>query len=141
MQKVFSIPVIKPSSWKPPYIEDNEEESAVPLEFYLFKNYDSETYFYRCQGCLSAGGEIGDIFCSSTAEETEWPYGDEGVPKRLAHEMFSHARQHEILWRWSINRIPSPIYDKYPVLPDWKKEPEELTGSPYAQTTGFGSLA
>jgi hypothetical protein len=112
MQKIFQIPVVRPSSWLPPFVEENEESSDVPLEFGLSRDWDAETYYYRCKGCHSAGGEIDDLFRTSSAEESEWPYGDEGVPVRLVHEMYAHGRQHEILWRWSINRIPTPRYDR-----------------------------
>ena len=112
MQKVFTIPIAKPSSWAPPYIDDNLEESEHPIEFSLTKDWQGETYHYVCRSCMSAGGEIDDIFRTSSAEESEWPYGDEGVPVRLAHEMFAHSRQHEIMWRWSVNRIPTPRYDQ-----------------------------
>jgi hypothetical protein len=112
MQKVFEVPVVRPSSWKPPHVEDHFEDSSVPLQFKLTRDWDGKTYHYTCSGCMSAGGEIDDIFRTSSGEESEWPYGDDGVPIRLAHEMFAHGRQHNILWRWSVNRIPPPEYDK-----------------------------
>ena len=112
MQRIFSTPVAKPSSWQPPFVEGGLEESEVPLQFRLIKDPEGDAYRYFCCGCLSAGGDRNDMFCTSSAEEDEWPYGDIGVPRRLAFEMLSHARQHEILWRWSVNRIPSPEYDK-----------------------------
>ena len=112
MQKLFHVPISKPSSWVPPYVEEASEESEVPLEFILFKNWDEEDHhYYRCKGCYSAGGEIEDIFCTSSMPETAWPFGD-GVPVELAVEMYAHARQHEIMWRWAVNRIPQPKYDK-----------------------------
>jgi len=114
MQAVFEVSVAKPSSWDPPYVEENLKNSEVPLQFKLLKDwYDGgeETYRYVCFGCRSAGGEIEDLFRTSSALEAEWPEGD-GVPRRLAHEMYAHARQHEVLWRWAVNRIPTPKYDR-----------------------------
>ena len=113
MQRIFKIKIAKPSSWLPPYIEENEEESEVPLSFRLVLVKDE--YHYVCAGCLSAGGELDDIFRTSSLPESAWPFGDTGVPVSLAHEMHTHARQHEILWRWSVNRIPppdAPVYDR-----------------------------
>jgi hypothetical protein len=110
MQTIFEVTLLKPSSWTPPYVEESEEESEVPLRFRLVKG-DGEHYYYLCLGCLSAGGEIEDIFQTSLAEESEWPCGD-GVPVRMAHEMYDHGRQHEIIWRWSLNRIPPQKLDK-----------------------------
>jgi len=112
MQSHFEVLLSKPSSWEPPYVESNSEDSEVPLTFGLNKDWDRDTYHYVCLGCSSAGGEIDDIFRTSSADESEWPYGDTGVPIPLVHEMFAHARQHEIMWRWSVNRIPTPKYDK-----------------------------
>jgi hypothetical protein len=112
MQRTFQATISKPSSWLPPYIDDNLEESKYPLEFSLQKDWQGDTYHYVCRSCMSAGGEIDDIFRTSSAEEKEWPYGEEGVPIRLAHEMFTHSRQHEIMWRWALNRIPTPACDK-----------------------------
>ena len=112
MQKVFMVTISKPSSWRPPFVEDDLKESNFPVEFSLRKDLQGETYHYACRSCLSAGGEIDDIFRTSSAEEPEWPYGDEGVPIRLAHEMFAHSRQYEIMWRWAFNRIPQPRYDQ-----------------------------
>ena len=112
MQKVFQVPVAKPSSWLPPYIEENLEESEVSIEFRLVKDFDGGKYHYACRGCSSAGGEIEDLFRTSSLPEEAWPYGDEGIPTPLVHEMFAHGRQHEIFWRWAVNRIPAPRYDK-----------------------------
>ena len=111
MQKFFEVPVAKPSSWLPPYVEDNAEDSEFPLKFVLNKDFDGDNYHYLCKGCSSAGGEIDDLFRTSSLPESAWPFGD-GVPVPLAHEMYAHGRQHEILWRWAINRIPLPKYDK-----------------------------
>jgi hypothetical protein len=111
MQRFFYIPLAKPSSWVPPYVEETSEESEVPLEFILAKNWGgNDLHYYRCNGCYSAGGEVDDIFCTSSRPEAKWPHGD-GVPVALAHEMYAHARQHEIMWRWAVNRIPQPKYD------------------------------
>ena len=110
MQSIFQVFIAKPSSWTPPYIEENLEDSEVPLDFRLFKKPGADEYYYACAGCLSAGGEIEDLFQTSFAEESEWLVGD-GVPVRLAHEMYDHGRQHEIMWRWSVNRIPPPSHD------------------------------
>ena len=110
MQKVFEIPIVLPSSWQPPYVEENEEQSDFPLEFILFRDFEGLNWHYKCRGRISAGGEIGDIFKTVSLPESEWPVG-EGVPKLLVHEMYSHGRQHEIIWRWAVNRIPSPKYD------------------------------
>jgi hypothetical protein len=113
MQRIFQVPIAKPSSWLPPYVEENSEDSDYPLEFGLCKDAEgADCYYYSCRGCLSAGVEIDDLFKTSSAPESAWPYGDEGVPISLAHEMFAHGRQHEILWRWAVNRIPPPKYDR-----------------------------
>lgn len=111
MQKFFTVPICKPSSWDPPYVEEKLEESENPLVFGLFQDESNEgRYQYFCRGCLSAGGEIDDIFRTSSLSENHWPFG-EGVPKELARQMYDHARQHEIMWRWSVLRIPPPAYD------------------------------
>jgi len=107
MQLFFEVPVAKPSSWKPPYVEENQEESEIPLRFALTKDAEGDNYHYACAGCLSAGIEIDDLFRTVSLPESAWPYGDDGVPIPLAHQMFAHGRQHEIMWRWAINRIPS----------------------------------
>ena len=111
MQSIFQVLVAKPSSWAPPYVEESLEDSEAPLEFRLFKKPEADEYYYACSGCLSAGGEIEDLFQTSSAEEAEWPLGD-GVPVRLAHEMYDHGRQHEIMWRWALNRVPPQRLDK-----------------------------
>ena len=111
MQEVFQVPILKPSSWEPPFVEQCSEESENPLEFILTRDSQQEDYYYyRCRGCYSAGGELGDMFRTDSRHERAWPFG-EGVPRELAEEMYSHARQHEIMWRWATNRIPSPKYD------------------------------
>ena len=116
MQRIFKVYVAKPSSWQPPFIEENEEVSQVPLTFRLVKDEieppTENQYHYVCAGCLSAGGCVGDLFFTSSLPESAWPFGDEGIPIPLVHEMCAHSRQHEIMWRWAINRIPKQVYDK-----------------------------
>jgi hypothetical protein len=99
MQLIVDVPVQIPTSWNPPFVGE------YPLQFSLIRSWsDGDKFVYICKGCLSAGGEVEDVFRTEPFSEEE---NDEttGVPLRIKHELREHANQHEIIWRWAFNRI------------------------------------
>ena len=105
MKPVVEVFVQVPTSWVPPFVEDGIEDSEYPLQFSLTRSWsDPDKFVYICKGCLSAGGEVEDIFRTEPFSEEE---NDEitGLPLRIKHELREHANQHEIIWRWAFNRI------------------------------------
>jgi hypothetical protein len=105
MKPVVEVFVQVPTSWTPPFVENDIEFSEIPLQFRRLRSWsDPNKFVYICKGCLSAGGEIEDIYRTEPFSEEE---DDEitGLPLRIKTEITEHARQHEIIWRWAFNRI------------------------------------
>jgi len=105
MNTSVEVGISSPTTWIPPFINE-EEVTEIPLSFGLLQSLEYPTFFYYvCNGCRSAGGEIDDLFRTSSSQD----WGDEAeVPAVLRGEMLQHARQHEIMWRWSRNRDRKP---------------------------------
>lgn len=112
MKQIVEVPIQVPTSWKPPYVEDNIEDSENPLHFVLTRSWsEPKKFVYLCEGCLSAGGEVEDVFRSEPFSEEENSEVS-GVLVRIKHELRDHANQHEIMWRWAFNRMSSKVVCK-----------------------------
>ena len=112
MKPVVEVFVQVPPSWNPPFVENGIEYSEVPLQFRRARSWPSpDKFIYLCEGCLSSGGEVEDIFRTEPFSEEE---DDEitGLPLRIKSEIAEHARQHEIMWRWAFNRISAKVVCK-----------------------------
>lgn len=113
MKNIFEVSVVVPTSWNPPFVEFDTEESEQPLQFKLVRSWlelDSDIgnrWAFTCLGCSSAGGEIEDIFRTSSfvLDDGGSTYWGKEIPTPVRHEMYEHGRQHEIIWRWAYNRI------------------------------------
>ena len=105
MQQIVNVPIQTPTSWNPPFVGEDIQDSEYPLQFSRVSSWSSSDKFvYICKGCLSSGGEIEDVFRTEPFSEEE---DDEitGLPLRIKKELREHANQHEIIWRWAFNRI------------------------------------
>ena len=99
---LFEVELFLPQNWIPPFIEEinSKGDEVRTLKFFLRRHPErKDENFYVCSGCLEAGGEIDDIYATSSLPQKSWPLG-KGVPRELAKEMFTHAREHELMWRW-----------------------------------------
>ena len=105
MKLIVDVPIQVPSSWNPPFVGEDIQDSEHPLQFARVRSWSSpDKFVYICNGCLSGGGEVEDIFRTEPFSEEEY---DEitGLPLRIKAELREHANQHEIIWRWAFTRI------------------------------------
>jgi hypothetical protein len=109
VKQTVEVFIQNPLSWAPPFVEENAEMSEVPLQFARARSWaEPGKFVYICKGCLSAGGEVEDVFRTEPFSEEE---DDEiiGLPLRIKKEFMDHARQHEVIWRWSHNRTLAKV--------------------------------